>query len=232
VAGLGWNGEEYARYGVPFDDSFRVRREQSIEALEIIDQLWTSAAPVTYDGAHFHLRDVSFWPKPVASPRPPMWMGGSGPTVRKIVACYLDGWVPSSAQGAGLDAATYSEYLAEIVTMATAQGREPESLMPGLNISILLAESDRAALKQAEHLRARKAWAEMSAEEIRQRSLVVIGGPAECAEQLIRYVDAGARYLCIGISPITSAGSTIRSLTMLAEEVLPAVRERCRTLEG
>jgi alkanesulfonate monooxygenase SsuD/methylene tetrahydromethanopterin reductase-like flavin-dependent oxidoreductase (luciferase family) len=57
------------------------------ESLDVIAGLW-SGQPFSYEGQHFHLRDVTFLPTPVQQPRIPIWVGGgwplAGPTRRAL----------------------------------------------------------------------------------------------------------------------------------------------------
>jgi len=55
------------------------------EALDVIVGLW-SGAPFQYDGTHYQVKEVQFVPRPVQTPRIPIWVGGGwplkGPTAR------------------------------------------------------------------------------------------------------------------------------------------------------
>lgn len=44
------------------------------EELDIIKALWTQES-VTYDGAHYQLKEASLAPKPIQDPHPPIWVG-------------------------------------------------------------------------------------------------------------------------------------------------------------
>lgn len=70
---LGYRDEENAAFGVPRRD--RVGR--MVEALEVIDLLWRSEGPVTYEGNHFRLVDAPTSLRPVRQPSPPVWIAAS-----------------------------------------------------------------------------------------------------------------------------------------------------------
>lgn len=57
------------------------------EALDVIDRLW-SGKPFRYDGEYFHVTDVKLLPRPIQTPRIPIWIGGGyprkGPTQRAL----------------------------------------------------------------------------------------------------------------------------------------------------
>ncbi|HWO94053.1 MAG TPA: LLM class flavin-dependent oxidoreductase [Dehalococcoidia bacterium] len=48
------------------------------EALDIVAGLWTGE-PFSYDGAHFKVDRVTFRPRPIQTPRIPIWVGGAYP---------------------------------------------------------------------------------------------------------------------------------------------------------
>ncbi|GAB3894997.1 hypothetical protein GCM10029964_074250 [Kibdelosporangium lantanae] len=77
-AGLGGPIEdEYGSFGEPTDP--RVLASRLDEGLELLGRYW-SGAPVTFDGKHYQVRDVTLLPATVQQPRPPVWIGASGPT--------------------------------------------------------------------------------------------------------------------------------------------------------
>jgi len=95
--GLGAVGEEhvhdwFAQVGEETDR--KVRAEMLDESLDIIDGLW-SGKPFSFNGAHYHLRDVEFSPVPVQRPRVPIWVVGAWPrmkSMRRVLRC--DGVLP------------------------------------------------------------------------------------------------------------------------------------------
>jgi alkanesulfonate monooxygenase SsuD/methylene tetrahydromethanopterin reductase-like flavin-dependent oxidoreductase (luciferase family) len=56
----------------------RVRAERLDEGLAIIAGLW-SGEPFSFRGEHFSVDEVTFRPRPVQEPRPPIWIGGGYP---------------------------------------------------------------------------------------------------------------------------------------------------------
>lgn len=73
AAALGYRDEENGAFGVPRRD----RVSRMVEALEVIDLLWRSDRPVTYQGRHFHLHDAPTGLRPVRRPTPPVWIAAS-----------------------------------------------------------------------------------------------------------------------------------------------------------
>ena len=63
---LGENGED------------RIRAEKLDEGLEVLVGLW-SGEPFSYLGHHYEVRNVQFLPRPLQSPRIPIWVAGRWP---------------------------------------------------------------------------------------------------------------------------------------------------------
>ena len=94
--GAGWNREEMADHGTPFETRFKLLRER----VEAVKTIWMQ------DEAEYHGEMVDFgpmwcWPKPVSKPHPPVLLGGNGPNVLKRVIAYADEWMPN--RGAALE---------------------------------------------------------------------------------------------------------------------------------
>jgi F420-dependent oxidoreductase-like protein len=78
VLGLGaaWYEREHLAYGVPFP-SLKERFERLEETLQIVHQMWSdNDGPFT--GKHYRLAETINSPQPLATPHPPIMIGGSG----------------------------------------------------------------------------------------------------------------------------------------------------------
>jgi alkanesulfonate monooxygenase SsuD/methylene tetrahydromethanopterin reductase-like flavin-dependent oxidoreductase (luciferase family) len=71
----------FGKVGEPTDR--KTRAELLDESLAILTGLW-SGEPFQYDGKHYHLDTMTFLPKPVQSPRIPMWVVGAWPSERSM----------------------------------------------------------------------------------------------------------------------------------------------------
>ena len=90
--GAGWKDSEYKAYGYPFP-SVKERVTQLMEAIQIINLLWTEARP-SFDGDFYKIKETMFLPKPVQKPRVPIWVGSKklrAPMMEETVARYADG---------------------------------------------------------------------------------------------------------------------------------------------
>ena len=87
--GAAWFDKEHHELGIPFP-SPPERFDLLEDALEIVTRLFTGDV-VSYDGQVVSLRDAQLRPLPVQQPRPPIWIGGSGPRrTLPLVARYAD----------------------------------------------------------------------------------------------------------------------------------------------
>jgi len=89
--GAAWHDKEHHELGVPFPTT-RERFDLLEDTLEIVTRLFTGEV-VSYEGRVVSLRGAQMRPTPVQRPRPPIWVGGSGPRrTIPLVARYADVW--------------------------------------------------------------------------------------------------------------------------------------------
>ena len=91
--GLGFTGDGgYANDGEELDR--KTRAEMLDEALAILDGLW-SGEPFSFQGEHYNVEEMTFLPKPVQSPRIPVWVVGAWPRPKSMRrAARWDGVLP------------------------------------------------------------------------------------------------------------------------------------------
>ena len=83
----------FGKVGEPTDR--KTRAELLDESLAILTGLW-SGEPFQYDGKHYHLDTMTFLPKPVQSPRVPIWVVAMWPSERSMQrALRYDGLLPN-----------------------------------------------------------------------------------------------------------------------------------------
>ena len=88
--GAGWMREEFEALGAP---SFDQRGRVTDEYLQVFKCLWTEEAP-EFDGEFVQFRNISFLPKPLQDPHPPIWVGGESAPALRRTARYGDTWYP------------------------------------------------------------------------------------------------------------------------------------------
>jgi alkanesulfonate monooxygenase SsuD/methylene tetrahydromethanopterin reductase-like flavin-dependent oxidoreductase (luciferase family) len=71
----------FGKVGEPTDRKVRARLLD--ESLEILTGLW-SGEPFSYEGEHYRLEEMTFLPRPVQSPRIPIWVVGAWPSKKSM----------------------------------------------------------------------------------------------------------------------------------------------------
>lgn len=74
--GIGGGNWEWDDLGEQVD--LKKRGEMLDEGLSILTGLWTGE-PFQFDGNYYHIKETQFLPKPIQSPRIPIWVGGLWP---------------------------------------------------------------------------------------------------------------------------------------------------------
>lgn len=93
--GLGAVDTGFSEFGEETDR--RTRAELVDEGLEILTGLWRGQ-PFSYDGKHYHVRPVDFFPPPapVQKPRIPIWVIGAWPRMKSMRrVLHYDGILPN-----------------------------------------------------------------------------------------------------------------------------------------
>lgn len=88
--GAGWMREEFEALGAP---PFAERGRVTDEYLQAFKVLWSEDDP-RFEGEHVRFANISFLPKPVQKPHPPIWVGGESPAALRRTARYGDVWFP------------------------------------------------------------------------------------------------------------------------------------------
>ena len=88
--GVGWMREEFEALNLP---PFEERGAVTDEYIRAFKELWTSDDP-HFEGKYVSFDDISFLPKPVQRPHPPIWVGGESRPALRRTAELADGWYP------------------------------------------------------------------------------------------------------------------------------------------
>jgi probable F420-dependent oxidoreductase len=216
--GLGHQKVEYISHGFPYPP-FKERFERMMEGVEIIRRLWTEETPVTFKGKHYSVQDVSFWPKPVQSP-PPIFFGGTSPSIRRGVAKSGDGWSPAAPQLGGFTPAFYKESLAAIRADAVGQGRS-RLIAAGALFHTAVSEDAGEVERVAAMLRRKPAYSGRSVEEINQLGVLMMGTPEQVCRGLEPYAEAGVEEFTMSFVPMDDLDLIRRGIDLYATKVMP-----------
>jgi len=87
--GIGWSQQEFTALRVPFSQRGAITNEY-LEALKL---LWTQDV-ASYQGQFVSFTEVHTGPRPLQSPRPPIWVGGPSDAALRRAVGYGDAWHP------------------------------------------------------------------------------------------------------------------------------------------
>jgi probable F420-dependent oxidoreductase len=124
--GAGWMKEEFEAVGAP---SFEDRGRVTDEYLQAFKLLWTEDDP-HFEGEHVRFSNISFLPKPVQQPHPPIWVGGESRAALRRTVRYGDTWFPiGNNPRHPLDTvARFAAGLESLREIAEQHGRDPQSI--------------------------------------------------------------------------------------------------------
>ena len=91
--GAGWMREEFEALELP---PFEERGAVTDEYIRAYKELWTSDNP-TFEGKYCRFSDITFLPKPVQQPHPPIWVGGESRAAIRRAGQQGDAWYPISS---------------------------------------------------------------------------------------------------------------------------------------
>jgi len=204
--GAGWYDQEYRAYGWDFPaaaDRIRILRE----TVEIVQLMW-SEADATYEGRHFSVQGAQCDPKPLQSPRPPIWIGGGGEQLTlRVVARHAD---RSNFGGKPHEWAHKAEVLKG---HCAAVGRDPAEITMTWSPEVFIRSTEAEVVAAG----TQSLWGEPF-ESWREGNLV--GTPEQVCEKLEAYRALG----CGGVVPWCSDYPSTETLELLATEVVPEFR--------
>jgi probable F420-dependent oxidoreductase len=196
--------------GRPFD-AFGVDAEKPVarfnEALALMKACWTEPE-INFDGHWWKLQGASMEPKPVQTPYPPVWFGGSAPAGMRRAVRHADGFMGAGSQ----TPAQFAEQVKVVRDELGAQGREPDTFRIGKRVYVNVDDDATRGRRRLEDALTRHygggEWSEH----------VLAGPPDACAAGLCAVADAGAQLILL--NPLLDDG---HQLDRLAAEVIPAL---------
>ena len=203
--GAGWFTEEHTAYGIPFPE-LGERFGRLEEQLAIISGLWTTPVDETFSfpGEHYQVVDSPALPKPVQQPRPPIIVGGGGPSrTPRLAATFADEFNTPFLQPD--DAAAQ---FARVAAACERRDRDPASIVLSSAIIVCCGEDDATVERRATAM----GW---SVADL--KTYGACGSSAEVAEALSRWRDAGAERAYIQILD----QSDLDHVRLIGREVAP-----------
>ena len=208
--GAGWYDHEYRAYGYEYPAP-KVRIGMMREAVEIVKLMW-SEADTNYDGRYYQVAGAQCDPKPLQTPHPPIWIGGSGEQLTlRVVARHANvsnfGGKPEEF-----------EHKREVLQGHCADvGRDEAEIVKSWSPELLVRDTEAEAKAFHDARREEQSWIEPW-ESYRLGNLA--GTPEQILERLAMYADLGVSYLVPWMVDYPSD----ETLRRFATEVIPALR--------
>jgi len=206
--GAGWMREEFEALGA---EPFEHRGTVSGEYLEAFKEMWTSDAP-EYDGKYVQVSDVTFMPKPVQNPHPPIWVGGESPPALRRAGKHGDAWYPIG-NNPNFPMDTPDRLTTAMTTVreqAEKAGRDPGAM----DFAFSAGWYDDTA-------------AQVGSDGGRK---VFTGNPEEVASDIRLFESLGVRHLIVGIAGASTAETIERMERVSATRALSAGAEETRRM--
>jgi probable F420-dependent oxidoreductase len=228
--GLGYRQQEYEAFGV----ERRTRARRFEEAIELLKRLWTEDH-VTFEGRFYRVKDASIRPRPLQTPRPPIWIGAVADAAVRRAAVLGDAWISTSV-------ATFSTIRDQIAlyrhTRAEA-GLPPATEFAHSIECYVAADRERAVRESAPYIAAkyqsydvwgmgknvpRESGEGLSVEDL-ARDRFVIGTPDDAIRECRRRrAELGATHLIVRFNfPGMSQASVLSAIRLFGREVVPAI---------
>lgn len=210
--GAGWYAHEFTGMGMGFPGPGE-RLGMLREAVQVIDSLWRDAR-TDFAGEHYVIEDGRCDPKPLQSPRPPMWIGGSGEKVTLRIAAEL-----ADCTNFGGKPHEWAHKCDVLRRHCDSVGRDYDEITKTIHPDVVVAE-DEAALGRLVEARMSK-WGPVTGESAESwRAGHLVGTVDEVIDKVVTYVDLGCRHFVMWCPSYPS----VDVLDCFAERVAPAVR--------
>ena len=179
--GAGWFEAEHSAYGIPFPE-LGERFDRYEEQVAVVSGLWNTPPGESYDfpGTHYRVSGSPALPKPVQDGGIPIIVGGRGKRrTPRLAARYASEFnVPFAS------AADNARLFAGVREACEEAGRDPASLAYSSALVLCVGKDEAEVARRA-------AVIGRDVDELREPG--VAGTPAEAADVLGRYTDAGAQ---------------------------------------
>ncbi len=180
--GAGWNETEFRAFGIPFDR--RIARFE--EAWTIVTTLLRDGA-IDFDGQYHSARDCELVPRGPTPGGPPILVGSSGDRMLRITMPLADGWNAWYAD-TGNRPGGVAPLRAKVDAACAEAGRSPESV--SRSVAVLVRFPGGTGRQMGD-----------TSERMAVHPLE--GKPAEIADGLRAYADAGIAEVQLVLDPIT-----------------------------
>ncbi|OYO13652.1 LLM class F420-dependent oxidoreductase [Enemella evansiae] len=217
--GGGWYEHEWKAYGYGFPRA-GVRLGMLDEGVQIFKQAWETGT-ATLDGQYYQVDGAIVEPRPVQSPRIPLWIAGGGEKVTlKIAAKYAD---YTNFAGTPDDFEHKSQVLAE---HCREVGTDFDAITRSANYNVFIGrDEDEVAERRAAYIDRVKGY--LSEEQLAGQLRAYDGMPGVgTPEQIVENLRGlKARGLGYAITYFPEAAYDTSGMELFAREVIPALQD-------
>ena len=204
--GVGWLRKEFEALQTP---PFEERGAVTDEYIQIFKELWTSDSP-HFEGKYHSFSDLSFVPKPVQKPHPPIWVGGESRRAMRRAAELGDGWQPIGTN----------------TRFPLADPEEMSAAIRRLDRYVERVGRPQGSVEVICRMHGYDLQTDGGGHDSPGRP-TFSGSPAQIASDIRRYEDMGVSHLIASFVPVAQLASTkeemIRDMEQLADRVWPRV---------
>lgn len=219
--GSGWYEDEFTAFGYPVP-SVGERMGRLEETLAYLAAMF-DGEPATHRGERFDLRNAFNHPRPVQEPRPPVLVGGKGgPRLLRMAARHADGWNAVWAW----TPETYAERARAAREACESAGRDPAGFRLSLGLFTVVGEDEADLTRRHDQIVDRLpagVGSSRSLEALREECLA--GTPDQVVERARAFAELGVTELILSLAPVWFAMPDPSMLDLVAEAVLPRLRD-------
>lgn len=211
--GAGWYWHEFEAYGFPWGTP-RERIGRLREGVEIVESMWTQER-TDYEGEWYRCVDARCLPRPLQSPRPPIWVGGSGERLTlRVVARHAD------YSNFGGKPEEFAHKCGVLRRHCDEIERDHTTIVKSIHQDCIVGE-DEADVQRKVDARMEK-WGPVTGEpEDSYRRGHLVGTPDQVVDRIAEYAAVGAGYFVMWLPDFPSHST----LDLLVSDVLPRARE-------
>lgn len=205
--GAGSYERDYAGIGMPVPAPGE-RLARLAEAITVLDGL-LPGGPFTFDGRFHRAHDATNLPPALQRPRPPIFVGGKGDRLLRLVAERADGWNTCWVW----TPAAYQERAAVLDRACAAIGRDPAGVTRSLGIYALVGEDHKDLERRYEEMRRLAPGGMLDDVPLeRYREGRLVGTVDEVAEQAETWAALGVSELIVSAGPLPFSLTSTESL--------------------
>lgn len=174
----------------------------------------------SFEGRYYQFRQVMMAPKPLQRPLP-IYSGGNSDAGAVRAGRYSQGWLP-----AVLPIPILKKKVEILKEAAVAAGRDPSTIDIAPQMSVSLGRTREDALRRFRDSQVYRHLVSLKRSTLKDLDLAqveemnFIGTPAQVAEQIAQFRDAGVTHCCALIFPARTIAETIDQMDWFARDVV------------